>query len=199
MHVNEFYEAVTMAENVATKTVKMEMQFDTSRWSQRMQNIVCKAIDTGVANCGQKTAYWVEKFLQHHGLDTLNRGGWQRDLPLNFVKEDMIEDAVAYMAALARISPEIFSYGHGESHWLNKLDTLGISKFTQDEQNKGRMWNTEGICYIPVPDKWDKADQDTFYARYMKPQDEQQQIKRAELINLVRSGSLLSISYIIND
>ena len=197
MHISNMYEAMTMAENYATTEVRMNIDFDTSVWSSRMKNIVCKAVDTGVANCGQETAWWIEKFLQHHGLSTLNRSGWQRDLPINFVKEDKVEDAVAYMAALARIQPEIFSYGHGESHWLHKLNTLGISKFTQDEQNEQRLWDTEGICHIPVPDKWNKADQDAFYSKYMKPQDERQQIKRAELINLIRSGSLLSISYII--
>ena len=56
----------------------------------------------------------------------------------------------------------------------------------------------ESIKEIPVPD-FTKKDREVFIKKYLKPQEEQEALKRAELINLVRSGSLLSISYIINN
>ena len=199
MHQDNFGEAVGMAKNYATKEARVEIDFDTNRWSGRMKNIVCKAIDTGVANCGYETAWWIEKFLTHHGLDTLNNGGnWRYDIPINMVKPDKVEEAVSYVAAMLRLKPKE-SYGgyyrHGNDHWLEKLDKNGVKT---PEENAKCGWDEMGITDIPIPEDFSNADKDKFTMDYLKPQEEQEQIKRAELINLVRSGSLLSISYIIN-
>ena len=197
MHQDNFGEAVGMAKNYATKEARVEIDFDTNKWSGRMKNIVCKAIDTGVANCGWETAWWVEHFLKHHGLDTLNHGGyWNRDLPLKLIKPNKIEEAVAYVAAIARLNPDDGGYG-GNNYWLERLSDKGISKLSHEEITKQGLWQTEGISDIPIPRNFDNQDKDKFLTDYLKPIDEQQAIKRAELINLVRSGSLLSISYII--
>ena len=197
MHQDNFGEAVGMAKNYATKEARVEIDFDTNKWSGRMKNIVCKAIDTGVANCGWETAWWVEHFLKHHGLDTLNHGGyWNRDLPLKMIKPDKIEEAVAYVAAIAKMNPDEGGYG-GNNYWLERLSDKGISKLSREEITKQGLWRTEGITDIPIPRNFDTKDKEKFLRDYLKPIDEQQAIKRAELINLVRSGSLLSISYII--
>ena len=197
MHQDNFGEAVGMAKNYATKEARVEIDFDTNKWSGRMKNIVCKAIDTGVANCGWETAWWVEHFLKHHGLDTLNHGGyWNRDLPLKLIKPNKIEEAVAYVAAIARLNPDDGGYG-GNNYWLERLNDKGISKLSREEITKQGLWRTEGITDIPIPRNFDTKDKEKFLRDYLKPIDEQQAIKRAELINLVRSGSLLSISYII--
>ena len=136
MHQDNFGEAVSMAKNYATKEARVEIDFDTSRWSGRMQNIVCKAIDTGVANCGYETAWWIEKFLVHHGLDTLNNGGnWRQDLPINMLKPEKVEEAVAYVSAMIRMKPkEKYGgyYRHGNDYWLEKLDKNGIKKYVTE-------------------------------------------------------------------
>ena len=196
MHQDNFGEAVGMAKNYATKEARVEIDFDTNKWSGRMKNIVCKAIDTGVANCGWETAWWVEHFLKHHGLDTLNHGGyWNRDLPLKMIKPDKIEEAVAYVSAILRMTPD--DGYRGTNYWLERLSDKGISKLSREEITKQGLWKTEGITDIPIPRNFDNQDKEKFLTDYLKPIDEQQAIKRAELINLVRSGSLLSISYII--
>ena len=196
MHQDNFGEAVGMAKNYATKEARVEIDFDTNKWSGRMKNIVCKAIDTGVANCGWETAWWVEHFLKHHGLDTLNHGGyWNRDLPLKMIKPEKIEEAVAYVSAILRMTPD--DGYRGTNYWLERLSDKGISKLSHEEITKQGLWRTEGIYDIPIPLNFDNQDKDKFLTDYLKPIDEQQAIKRAELINLVRSGSLLSISYII--
>lgn len=198
MHQDNFGEAVGMAKNYATKEARVEIDFDTNKWSGRMKNIVCKAIDTGVANCGWETAWWVEHFLKHHGLDTLNHGGyWNRDLPLKMIKPDKIEEAVAYVSAILRMTPD--DGYRGTNYWLERLSDKGISKLSHEEITKQGLWQTEGISDIPIPRNFDNQDKDKFLTEYLKPIDEQQAIKRAELINLVRSGSLLSISYIIKN
>jgi hypothetical protein len=194
MHQDKWGEAVRMAKNYSTKEARVEIDFDTSRWSGRMQNIVCKAIDTGIANCGYETANWVEGFLKHHGLDTLNNGGnWRNDLPISMIKPEKVEEAVAYVSAMMRIRHD--GVGWHEEHWLKKLDDNGVKT---KEENNNLDWDKQGVMSIPIPNDFSTEDKDKFTMDYLKTQDEQQQIKRAELINLIRSGSLLSISYIIN-
>jgi hypothetical protein len=190
-----------MAKNYSSKEIRVEMDFDTSRWSRRMQNIVVDAIDTGVANCGYDTAWWVENLLKHYGLGTVNNGGsWRNgELPLTMIKPDKIDEAVSYVAAMLRLKPRE-SYGgyyrHNNTHWLETLDKNGIKT---PEENAKLNYNEMGITDIPIPDDFSKANRDKFTRDYLKPQEEQEQIKRAELINLIRSGSLLSISYIIKN
>ena len=197
MHQNNFTEVVGMANNYATKQVRVEMDFDTSKWSGRMKNIVCRAIDTGVADCGWETSWWIKHFLEHHGLGTARLWGYRSDLPLNVIKEDMVTEAVSYVSAMLRIKdPRHLNYA--EERWLDRVSDKGISKVPYDEYQK-LSWQArekEGIVDIPVPN-FSKADRQVFIKKYLKPMDEQQQIKRAELINSIRSGSLLSISYII--
>ena len=196
MHQDNFGEAVGMAKNYATKEARVEIDFDTNKWSGRMKNIVCKAIDTGVANCGWETAWWVEHFLKHHGLDTLNHGGyWNRDLPLKMIKPEKIEEAVAYVSAILRMTPD--DGYRGTNYWLERLSDKGISKLSHEEITKQGLWQTEGISDIPIPRNFDNQDKDKFLTEYLKPIDEQQAVIRADLINKIRSGSLLSISYII--
>ncbi len=194
MHQDNFGEAVGMAKNYATKEARVEIDFDTNRWSGRMKNIVCKAIDTGVANCGWDTAWWVEHFLRHHGLDTLNNGGnWRSSLPIKMIKPEKVEEAVAYVSALMRMKGG--DMGWHADRWLEELGKNGVKT---PEENESLPYGERGVYNIPIPEDFSNKDKDKFTMDYLKPQDEQQQIKRTELINLVRSGSLLSISYIIN-
>ena len=178
MHQDNFGEAVGMAKNYATKEARVEIDFDTNRWSGRMKNIVCKAIDTGVANCGYETAWWIEQFLKHHELGTVRLWGWQSDLPTNMIKPDKVEESIAYVSAIYKMQDRL---GYGEERWLDQVAELGTD-----------------INHLRIPMEFSTKDRDKFIRDYLKPQEEQEQIKRAELINLIRSGSLLSISYIIN-
>jgi len=177
MHQDNFGEAVGMAKNYATKEARVEIDFDTNRWSGRMKNIVCKAIDTGVTNCGYETGYWIENFLKHHELSTVKIWGWQSDLPTNMIKPDKVEESIAYVSAIYKMQHRL---GYGEERWLDEVAEQGTD-----------------IRAIRIPMEFSTKDRDVFIREYLKPQEEQEQIKRAELINLIRSGSLLSISYII--
>ena len=198
MHQNNFTETVGLAKNSATKQVRVEMDFDTSTWSRRMQNIVCNAIDTGVADCGWETGWWVKHFLEQHGLGTARLWGWSHDLPLNVIKEEMVDEAVAYVAAMIKVK-DYRHLDYNERNWIERLTDKGVSNLTKQELDamNWQQRNNQGVIDIPVPN-FSKADRQVFIKKYLKPMDEQQKIKRAELINSIRSGSLLSISYIIN-
>jgi hypothetical protein len=199
MHQNKFSDTVGLAKNSATTQVRVSMDFDTSTWSRRMQNIVCNAIDTGVADCGWETGWWVKHFLEHHGLGTAQLWGWHSDLPLEVIKPNKVDEAVSYVAAMIKVKDyKLLDYN--ERNWIERLTEKGVSKLTRKEYDAlgWQQRNNEGVLDIPVPN-FNKADRQVFIREYLKPMDEQQQIKRAELINLIRSGSLLSISYIINN
>ena len=189
-----------MAKNYSSKEIRVEMDFDTSRWSRRMQNIVVKAVDTGIANCGYDTAWWVENLLKHYDLNTVNNGGgWRHDLPIYLIKPEKVDEAVSYVAAMLRMKPKE-NYGgyyrHNSQHWLEKLDKNGVKT---EKENAPLGWDKQGVTTIPIPEDFSNADKDKFTMDYLKPQEEQEALKRAELINSIRSGSLLSISYIIKN
>ena len=198
MEIDNLNVPYEMAKNYSSKEIRVEMDFDTSRWSQRMQNIVVKAVDTGIANCGYDTAWWVENLLKHYELNTLNNGGnWRHNLPIYMVKPDKVEEAVSYVAAMLKMKPVMAGYyRHGNTHWLETLDKNGIKT---PEENAKLSWEKQGVADIPIPDDFSNADKDKFTMDYLKPQEEQEALKRAELINSIRSGSLLSISYIIKN
>ena len=200
MQIDNLNVPYEMAKNYSSKEIRVEMDFDTSRWSRRMQNIVVKAVDTGIANCGYDTAWWVENLLKHYDLGTLNQGGsWRNDLPIDMIKPDKVEEAVSYVSAMLRVKPKE-SYGgyyrHNTTHWLEKLDKNGVKT---PKENAGLSWDKQGVTDIPIPEDFSNADKDKFTMDYLKPQEEQEALKRAELINSIRSGSLLSISYIIKN
>ena len=177
MHQDTWGESVSMAKNYATKEARVEIDFDTSKWSGRMKNIVCKAIDTGVTNCGYETGWWIEQFLKHHELGMVRLWGWQSDLPTNMIKPDKVEESVAYISAIYKMQSRL---NYGEERWLDQVAEQGVA-----------------IPHLRLPAKFSNKDREKFIKDYLKPQEEQEQLKRAELINLVRSGSLLTISYII--
>ena len=102
----------------------------------------------------------------------------QRHLPTTMIKPDKVEEALAYVAAIYKMQPRL---NYGEERWLDDVGEKGID-----------------VRAIRIPMEFSNKDRDKFIRDYLKPQEEQEQIKRAELINLIRSGSLLSISYIIN-
>jgi len=186
-----------MAKNYSNKEIRVEMDFDTSRWSKRMQNIVVKAVDTGIANCGYDTAWFVENLLKHYDLDTLNNGGhWRNDLPIDMIKPDKVDEAVSYVSAILKMTKNSDDKYYKHDHWLRRLDKNGVMT---KEENAKCGWDEMGVTDIPIPENFSKEHKEKFTQDYLKPQDEQQQIKRANLINEIRSGSLLSISYIINN
>jgi hypothetical protein len=186
-----------MAKNYSNKEIRVEMDFDTSRWSKRMQNIVVKAVDTGIANCGFETAWFVENLLKHYDLDTLNNGGnWRHDLPISMIKPEKVTEAISYVSAILKITMDSNDRYYRHEHWLERLDKNGVK--TKEENDKLK-YSEMGVTDIPIPENFSTEDKDKFTRDYLKPQDEQQQIKRASLINEIRSGSLLSISYIINN
>lgn len=198
MHQNKFSDTVGLAKNSATTQVRVAMDFDTSTWSGRMKNIVCNAIDTGVADCGWETGWWIKHFLKHHGLGTERLWGWQSDLPLSAIKDDMVDEAVSYVAAMIKVK-DYRHLDYNERNWIERLTDKGVSNLAKQELDamNWQQRNNQGVIDIPVPN-FSKADRQLFIKKYLKPMDEQQKIKRAELINSIRSGSLLSISYIIN-
>lgn len=171
---NEVYDAFSVAKNQAVSNI--ELTFDPSQWSVRMKNILVKAIDTGVADCGYETARWVNNFLEKFGLGTQEMHYWRAEMDVKMIKPERVEEAKAYVAALIRLR------GDGMTSWTEDI----FLRYLADG---------EEITRIPLPRTFSRADRQKFVDDFLKDQDETEQLLRAEIINMIRSNTPITISY----
>lgn len=180
MAINQIvHDAYAIAKDAAIDSI--DVTLDTSKWSKRKQNIIVRAIDTGVADCGWDTAHFVTALLDSYGLGTQRLTIWEQEMPLNLVKPEKVEEVKAYIAAMIRLNPNEFTTW-AEDRFMNAL-----------EGNAGNFPKA-----VPIPRNFSKQDRHKFITEYLKDKDEQEQAIRNELINKVRSGHKLTISYTIH-
>ena len=102
---------------------------------------------------------------------------------MNMVKPDKVEEVCAYVAALIKMRTSSLSQrphtSWSEDVFLGALDIGDVP------------------ATIPIPRTFSKADSDKFISEYLRDQDEQEQIIRQNIINDIRSGSKISISFTI--
>ena len=170
------HDAFAIAKNDAVS--KVEVTLDTNLWSKRKQNIIVKAIDSGVADCGYNTSWFIKELLSNYGLGTEQMHRWNHTMSVEMVKPDKLDEACAYVAAMIRMRDEEWT-SWNEDVFLKDLDA-GL----EPKQ-------------IPTPRGFNAADRHKFVMDYLKDQDEQEKVLRADLINKIRSGSLLTISFTI--
>ncbi len=170
------HDAFAIAKNDAVS--KVEVTLDTNLWSKRKQNIIVKAIDSGVADCGYETSWFIKQLLNNYGLGTEQMHRWNHTMSVEMIKPDKLDEACAYVAAMIRMRDEEWT-SWNEDVFLKDLDA-GL----KPEQ-------------IPIPRGFNAADRHKFVMDYLKDQDEQEKVLRADLINKIRSGSLLTISFTI--
>ena len=176
MAINKIvHEAYAIAKDASIDSI--DVTLDTSKWSKRKQNIIVKAIDIGVATCGWDTAHFVKAITKTYGIGVLNATRWYSTIDVELIDPAKLEEAKAYVAALVKIRGDNASYR--ENLFIRDLD-------------EGRE-----IDSVPIPMGFSSEDQNKFITEYLKPQDEADQIKRANLINDIRSGHKLTISFTI--
>lgn len=168
-------EAFALARNKSVSGI--EIKLDPNKWSSRMKNIVVRAVDTGVADCGYETSYFIEQLLNTYGLGTERVHQWNAHMRTSMIKPEKIEEAKAYVSALIRLRGDSTSWE--EDYFMRMAD------------------EGEEIFRIPIPSNFDAKDKRKFLNDYIKDQDEQEQVLRADLINKIRNGSQLTISYTI--
>ena len=170
------HDAFAIAKNDAVS--KVEVTLDTNLWSKRKQNIIVKAIDSGVADCGYDTSWFIKQLLSNYGLGTEQMHRWNHTMSGEMVKPDKLDEACAYVAALIRMRDT------GYTSWDEDVFLKDLDAGLEPKQ-------------IPIPRGFNAADRHKFVMDYLKDQDEQEKVLRADLINKIRSGSLLTISFTI--
>lgn len=177
MAINQIvHDAYAIAKDASIDSI--DVTLDTSKWSKRKQNIIVRAIDTGIADCGWDTAHFVSALLDSYGLGTQRLTIWEQEMSLNLVKPEKVEEVKAYIAAMIRLNPNNATWA--EDRFMNALEGNGHSPKV-----------------VPIPRSFSKQDKHKFITEYLKDKDEQEQAIRNELINKIRSGHKLTISYTI--
>jgi len=99
-------------------------------------------------------------------------------MSVEMVKPDKLDEASAYVAAMIRMREG------GYTSWDEDVFLKDLDAGLEPKQ-------------IPIPRGFSKVDKHKFVMDYLKDQDEQEKVLRADLINKIRSGSLLTISFTI--
>jgi len=170
------HDAFAIAKNDAVS--KIEVTLDTTLWSKRKQNIIVRAIESGVADCGYDTSWFIQQLLSNYGLGTERIHSWSHNMSVEMVKPDKLDEASAYVAAMIRMREG------GYTSWDEDVFLKDLDAGLEPKQ-------------IPIPRGFSKVDKHKFVMDYLKDQDEQEKVLRADLINKIRSGSLLTISFTI--
>mgnify|MGYP006883076433 CR=1 FL=1 len=168
----QVFDAFAIAKNESISGI--ELTLDPTKWSKRMTNIVVRAVNTGIADCGYDTSRFIETLLNTYGLGTERVHRWNANMKTSMIKPEKLEEAKAYVAALIKLRDNT---SWEEDYFMRMTD-------------KG-----EELYKIPIPSNFDAKDKRKFLNDYIKDQDEQEQILRADLIDNIRSGSPLKISY----
>jgi len=172
---NKIHEAFSIAKDSAVSEV--DIILDPGKWSQRKKNIIVKAVDLGVAQCGYDTAMFVKALTKTYGIGTEAVHYWSSGLDVNLIKPEKVEEAVAYVAALIRLKDEVT--------WLEERFMSAVES------------NLIDPTHIPIPNAFSNKDKAKFIVSYLKPQEEADRIIRDKLINDIRSGTKLTISFTI--
>jgi len=183
---DEVYTAFGMAKDTATS--KIEITYDTSRWSTRKRNIVIRAIDVGMTDCGYATGHFVSTLLERYGLTTEKFNMWNEELAIKAVRPDKVDEIVSYVSAMLKMKTptDTDKFQHYYRPWR-----------LVDAENRFNSSISAGKVptHIPLPEGFTKKEKREFVVKYLKPCGEVERIKRDELINKVKSGASLSISY----
>lgn len=169
-------EAYAVSKDEAVDSINVTI--DTSKWSKRKQNIIVRAIDTAVADCGWDTGVFVKALTNSYGIGTQRISKWNTSIDRALINPDKFVEVCAYIAAMVRMR-EGGPVSWDETNFLRSLDD----------------GNTPP--HVPLPKEFSREDRALFLRDYLKPQAEADKVIRTKLINDIRSGHKLTISYTI--
>lgn len=155
---------------------------DTSKWSTRKKNIVLESIATGVAACGWQTGHLVREMLNALGSDAQQIAKWSNTISTSMIKEDMLEDLIAYTCAwikLSEVSNEHRYYGY---HWHERAFV--------DAVDKGQTPSS-----IPMPRELTDSEKRQFAVKYIKDPSETDRIAREHLTAKIKNGETIELKF----
>lgn len=151
------------------------LHLDTTKWTTRRRNIVLRALRDGVTNCGYDTSIFIDKLTRAYGANVHTMTKYGRNIPLDKVREDKVEELMAYTCAWMKLG--IANKDEYVPYWYSSfLEAVGNGITPQ---------------HIPAPDISPK-EQTEFIKKYIKD-DESEKDSRESLARKIENGEKLII------
>jgi hypothetical protein len=164
---------------------RVTIDIDPTQWSTRRRNIIVRALQNGITQCGYETGYFIKCLTEAYGASVQTMTGWQKDIQAHCVAEDKWDELMAYTCAWVRLALAGFEKNNWdqENYWYK--DTL-------------RNWIRQvedGIrpSTIPSPNIGSPSEKANFIQKYLRKDDTELEFRDA-LIRKIERGEMLSIS-----
>lgn len=194
---NKVFQAYDFAKNKATSEIKITL--DPSKWSKKMENIICEGIETGVTRAGYETSYFVKRLAELYGIgvDKLSSDS----IPRNQVRDEMWNELISYVCACHKMNR-----GNPESGYTDGWDDYEVRNFMQ-YVDKGcfadKEFNDDDITSyyvnnIPLPRGFTASERRDLQDKYMLNGDVKDRHLRDELVTKIRTHQPIEILYTID-
>ena len=145
-------------------------------WSARKRNIILNALENGVTQCGEETAWFIQALTRAYGGTMTTINAWSNNVSVAKVRDDKLDDLIAYTCAWIKIALANQTNRNRDWELRSWLDDAGRDRH-------GQM--------IPLPDIG-HADKVAFIKQYLKDDDNLKDVRQA-IANRIERGELLSI------
>ena len=196
---NKVFAAYDFAKNKATSEIKITL--DPSKWSKKMENIICEGIETGVTRAGYQTSYFVERLASLYGIgvDKIESDS----IPRQQVRPEMWNELISYVCAchkMNRGNPEKDRYSDGwddytVQHFMEYVDK---GKFATQELPNDEPYLSYYVRNIPLPRGFTASERRELQDKYMLTGDLKDQQLRDELVTKIRTHQPIEILYTID-
>lgn len=195
---NKVFQAYDFAKNKATSEIKITL--DPSKWSKKMENIICEGIETGVTRAGYDTSYFVERLagLYGIGVDKLRTDS----IPRNQVRDEMWNELISYVCAchkMNRGNPESgYTDGWDDYEVRNFMQYVDKGSYAKKEPKDEELNHSYYVNNIPLPRGFTASERRELQEKYMLTGELKDQQLRDELVTKIRTHQPIEILYTID-
>lgn len=182
--------AARLYANVATALIKdkavtkIGVEIDMSKWSKRKRNIIATALKTGVAACGLETAEVAYHMARSVGSSLNMIHKWDKNVLVEDVKPDRLEDLLAYTAAWMRIR-KTADLGNHSARFVGYYYYRALEQMERGER-PARVPLNPDMSYDEVRD---------FIHPYLTASENRDDPRLLELIERVERGDTITITF----
>jgi hypothetical protein len=179
--------------------VSITATLDPSLWSSRKKSIIVGALTNGMASCGRETGRMVEELVEHCCHDTIPNinSGWYGGVLPEHIKPEKYEEFVAYTFAWIRMKKAtektvVNQWGHQRTSGGLNYHERRFLEGGSDIHSRNSHYRTDTIPLNPV---MSHAEKGRFIHEYMVEPSDDQQAKRARLIEQIKNNETITFTY----
>jgi hypothetical protein len=155
------------------------VSLDTSMWSTRKKNIIRRALETGVANCGYDTGTVIEALTKAYGSEMSRIHKWTGGIRADLIRPEKLDEAITYVVATLKLAQAGGSYLSWEEKRFIETVDLGSAP-----------------THVPFPKGLSsKADQHEFITTYLRDFTDEERDGRERLMRAIENGETVSVTY----